>query len=94
MALRRRSIQDLGYELPRIHLLGRWVNKGEEKGRGCQQVSSPQAPAARLARLVPGERAVHPLGRGRRWEFAGRGQRTPTGGHASTDVPRAHPAPA
>jgi hypothetical protein len=50
------------------------VNKGMEKGRGCQQVSSPRAPEAHLARLVPGERAVHPLRRGRRWEFAGRGR--------------------
>ena len=45
------------------------MHKGEEKGRGCQQVRSPRAPAARLATLVPGERAVHPLRRGRRWEF-------------------------
>ena len=45
-----------------------------EKGRGWQQVRSPRAPAAHLARLVPGERAVLPWGRGRRWEFAGRGR--------------------
>src|SRR5215207_3746805 len=58
----------------RIPLPRTWVNKGEEKGRGCQQVRSPRAPEARLARLVPGERAVHPLRRGRRWEFAGSGR--------------------
>src|SRR5215204_2947502 len=61
-------------ELRRMPLPRTPVNKGMEKGRGCQQVSSPRAPEARLARLVPGERAVHPLRRGRRWEFAGRGR--------------------
>jgi hypothetical protein len=27
------AMQDLGYELPRIHILRRWVNKGK-KGKG------------------------------------------------------------
>src|SRR5687767_14894767 len=57
-----------------IYLPRTAVNKGEEKGRGRQQVRSTRALAARLARLVPGERAVHPLRRSRRWEFAGRGR--------------------
>src|SRR5215204_5303535 len=67
-------LQDPEYELLRIPLPRTCVNKGMEKGRGCQQVRSPRAPTARLSRLVPGERAVHPLRRSRRWEVAGRGR--------------------
>ena len=29
------AMQDLGYELPRISITGRWVNKGRKKGGGC-----------------------------------------------------------
>jgi hypothetical protein len=33
--IRAGAMQDLGYELPRISLLGTWVDKGKKKGRGC-----------------------------------------------------------
>jgi hypothetical protein len=33
-------MQDPGYELPRIPLLGTWVNKGKKKGRGILRAVS------------------------------------------------------
>ena len=42
VALRRRFMQDPGFGVPRIYLLGRWVNKGKRKGR------APKEPGPRL----------------------------------------------
>jgi hypothetical protein len=35
---RARNMQDLGYDLPRIYLLGRWVSKCKKKG---QDIAAP-----------------------------------------------------
>jgi hypothetical protein len=38
------AMQDLGYELPRIHILGTWVNSGRRERRGKVYVCPGHSP--------------------------------------------------
>jgi len=52
MGYRGVIMQDLGYELPRIPILGRWVNKGKRKGRGFSPRAGEYTPLLPSATVI------------------------------------------